>query len=52
MAKVLDYGLKVSLNSDCTIYIHFQTNAPWERYQPTYSSSYGLNSITAALLQE
>ena len=25
-------------------YIHIQTNAPWERYEPPYSASKSLNS--------
>ena len=31
--------------------IHFQTNAPWERYESHYPHSYEINSITTVLLQ-
>ena len=31
--------------------IHFKTNAPWERYEPPYPPSYGLNSTTTVLLE-
>ena len=27
-------------------YVHIRTNAPWERYIPTYSPSYVFNSTT------
>ena len=32
-------------------YIHFWTNAPWERYEFSYPTSYSINSITADFLQ-
>ena len=31
--------------------IHFRTNAPWEKYEPTYPPSYELNSTTTILPQ-
>ena len=31
-------------------YIHFATNMFWERYDPHYAPSYGLNSTTTVLL--
>ena len=33
-------------------YVHFQTKYPWERYEPPYPTSYGLNSATTVLLGE
>ena len=32
-------------------YLHFQTNNPWEIYEPLYSSNYSLNSTTIIVLQ-
>ena len=48
MAKMLDCSLEVNefeLQWRCN-YVHFQTNAPWERYElPSPPPSYGLNRI-------
>ena len=52
MVKMLDCSLNVKefvLQSHS--YIHFQTNTLGKGMNPLYPSSYGLNSITAVLLQ-
>ena len=33
-------------------YVHFRAKYPWERYEPPYPPSYGLNSTTTVLLGE
>ena len=46
MSEVLQYNLKVSeFEHQFNYCIHFQTNAPWERYELLYPSSYGLNAV-------
>ncbi len=51
-ANVLDYDIVVSeFEFQSRYYVHFRTNAPWERSEPLYPPSYGLNSITAVLLE-
>ena len=50
MAKVLDCDLEVSKLQLC-YYVHFQTNTLGKGMNTPDSTSYGLNSITAVLLQ-
>ena len=51
MTKVQDYSLKVSeFKLQYFYYIHFWTNT-LQKSEPSYTSMYGLNSITAFLLQ-
>ena len=53
MAKVLDIGFEVSkLELLLDYYIHFQTNTLRKGMNSLIPPSYGLNSITAILLQE
>ncbi len=33
-------------------YVHFHFQYPWERYEPPYPPSYGLNTTTTVLLGE
>ena len=52
MANVLDCNTVVSefeLQSHYDVY--FRINAPWERYETPYITSYVFNSIIAVLLQ-
>ena len=52
MMKAMDsriVGSKFELQS--CYYDHFRTNTFGERYEPPYPPSYGLNSITAVLLE-
>ena len=38
VTNTLDYKKVVNkFKLQLCYYIHFQTNAPWERYEPTYS---------------
>ena len=51
MANVLDCDIIVSkFKLQLSYYIHFQTNALWERYEPFYSPSCELNITTIVLL--
>ena len=50
MANELDIDLNVSeFEPKSRYYIHFWTNALWEKYKPPYPQSSWLNSITAVL---
>ena len=53
VANMLDCYIVVSkFELQMCYYIHFQTNAPWERHEPSYPpAGGGLNSTTAVLLQ-
>ena len=55
MAKVLDYSLQVNdFKLQSCYFIQFQTNILGKGIEPIYTlspTSYGLNSITANLLQ-
>ena len=52
MAKVLDCGPKVSeFKCQSHYYVHFQMNTFGKGIETPYSLSFGLNSITAILLQ-
>ena len=43
-AKVMDRWIVVSeFELQSHYYVHFQTNTVWERYEPPYPPSYGLN---------
>ena len=46
MVKALDSGIEVSEFKLPSRYYH---KYPWEKYDPPYPTSYGLNSITAVL---
>ena len=53
MAKAMDCGIVVSefvlqLGNLCSLLGKY----PWERYEPPYPPSYGLNSTTIVLLGE
>ena len=48
MVKVMDCGIVVS-----KFELHSLSGKyPWERYEPPYPPSYGLNSTTTVLLRE
>ena len=50
MVKVMDYGIE---DSKFELLSHSLLDKyPWERYEPPYPPSYGLNSTTAVLLKE
>ena len=53
MVKAMDCGIVVSefVFQSC-YYVHFRAKYPWERYEPPYPPSYGLNSTTTVLLGE
>ena len=51
MVKALDCGIVVrEFVLQSRYYVHFLANTPWERYEPPYPPSYGLNSTTTILL--
>ena len=53
MVKAMDCGIVVSeFVLQARYYVHFRAKYPWERYEPPYAPSYGLNSTTAVLLRE
>ena len=53
MVKAMNCGIVVSkFELQSCYYIHFRTNTLWERYEPPYPPSYGLNSTTIVLLGE
>ena len=47
MVKAMDCGIVV-----CEFALQSRYYVHWERYEPTYPPSYGLNSTTAVLLGE
>ena len=50
MVKAMDCGIVVrEFVLQSRYYIHFRANTPWERYEPLYPPSYGLNSTTTLL---
>ena len=52
MVKALDCGIVVSeFELQSCYYVHFLCKYPWERYEPPYPPSYGLNSTTTVLLE-
>ena len=52
MVKMLDCSLEVSeFELHSYYYIHFQDYYPWEMYELSYPSNYGLNSASTVLLQ-
>ena len=53
MVKAMDCGIIVSkFELQLRYYVHFWAKYPWERYEPSYPPSYGLNSSTTVLLGE
>ena len=53
MVKAMDCGIVVSeFEFQSRYYDDFRVNTIWERYEPPYPPSYGLNSTTAVLLGE
>ena len=53
MVKAMDCEIVVSeFVLQSRYYVHFWTNSPWERYEPPYPPSYGLNSTTTILQGE
>ena len=50
MVKAMDCGTVVSefVLQSC-YYVHFRAKYTWERYEPPYPPSYGLNSTTTVL---
>ena len=53
MVKAMDCGIVVSeFVFQSRYYVHFSGKYPWERYEPPYPPSYGLNSTTTVLLRE
>ena len=52
MVKAMDYGIVVhEFVLQSRYYVHFRL-IPWERYEPPYPPSYGLNITTTVLLGE
>ena len=52
MVKAMDCGIVVSeFVLESRYYVHFRGKYPWERYEPPYPPSYGLNSATTVLLE-
>ena len=49
MVKAIDCGIVVS---EFTLLCSLSGKYPWERYEPPYPPSYGLNSTTTVLLGE
>ena len=54
MVKAMDCRIVVSkFEFQLRYYVHFRTNKySWERYEPPYPPTYGLNSTTTLLLGE
>ena len=53
MVKAMDFGIVVSeFELKLRYYIHFLDKNPWEKYEPPYSPSYGLNITTTVFLEE
>ena len=53
MVKAMDCGIVVrEFVLQSRYYVHFRAKYPWERYEPPYPPSYGLNSTTTVLLGE
>ena len=53
MVKAMDSGIVVrEFVLQSGYYFHFWGKYPWERYEPPYPPSYGLNSTTTVLLGE
>ena len=53
MVKTMDCRIVVSkFVLQSRYYVHFRAKYPWERYEPLYPPSYGLNSTTTILLGE
>ena len=52
MVKVMDYGLVVSwVQTPVSLLFSLSDKYPWERYEPPYPPSYGLNTIAAVFLE-
>ena len=52
MDKIIDCSLEVSKFKLLSFYyVHFRTNAPWERYEPLLSPPLWVKSITAIFQQ-
>ena len=50
MVKAMDCGNVVcEFVHQSRYYVHFWAKYPWERYEPPYPPSYGLNSTTTVL---
>ena len=52
MVKAMDCGIVVSEFKQQSCYLHSVSDKyPWERYEPPYPQSYGLNSTISVLLE-
>ena len=49
---IIGYYLQYHPQMSCTLLCSLSGKYPWERYEPPYPPSYGLNSITTVLLGE
>ena len=52
MVKVMDYGISKRVRTPVALLRSLSDKYPWERYEPPYPPSYGLNSTTTVLLGE
>ena len=53
MVKAMDYGIVGKrVRSPVALLRSLSDKYPWERYEPPYPPSYGLNSTTTVLLRE
>ena len=50
VVNVLDWDIEKSeFELQSCYYVHFRTNTLWERHEPSFPPSYGLNTTTAAV---
>ena len=52
MVKAMDCSLSTRVHTPVALLRSLSGKYPWERYEPPYPPSYGLNSTTTVLLGE